>query len=70
MIHTYMLQLEPRRFSKLALLVLISSTINRSNAHYLFQTVLLVINEGAGFYDWYLLVINGGKEKEREVVNR
>jgi len=69
MIHTYMLQLEPGRFIKLALLVLISSIINRSNALYLFQTVLLVITGGVGFYHWYLLVINGRKAKE-EVVYR
>jgi hypothetical protein len=68
MIHTYMLQLESGRFIKLTLLVLISSIINRSNALYLFQTVLFVIT--GGFYHWYLLVINGRKEKEEEVVNR
>jgi hypothetical protein len=65
-----MLQLERGRFIKLALLVLISSIINRSNALYLFQTVLSVISGGVGFYRWYLLVINGRKEKEEEVVNR
>jgi hypothetical protein len=34
------------------------------------KLVVLEINGGVGFYHRYLLVINGGKEKEEEVVNR
>jgi len=60
MIHTYMLQLEPGRFIKSVLLVIESI--------YLFQTVLLVVTGGVGYY-CYLFVINGRKVKE-EVVYR
>jgi hypothetical protein len=55
MIHIYMLQLEPGRFIKSVLLVIESL--------YLFQTVLLVVTGGVGYY-CYLFVINGRKEKE------